>query len=136
MSKSIGLYCPHCEKRLLTMARKRPSKLMHILYAYCNNIKCQASFMARIELSKQIQHSLNPQPKINNEFKNINPWIRELEFQIRSIEVNPNVAKDTILYLRGFIGALHLGKLIELEEAQRYQQRINQLSLFGMDITE
>lgn len=134
MSKSIGLYCPHCGKRLTVIGRKKPSPLMHNIYASCTNVNCQASFVARIELSKQIQDSLKPKQDINNNFKNLNPWMRELEFQIRSVEANPNVAKDTLQYLRGYIGALYQAKNISLEEAQIYQNRINQLSLFT-DIT-
>lgn len=135
MSRSIGIYCPHCGTRMYVNGRKQPSPVLHKLVVSCKNQRCLASYNAHVEIVSAIQKSLTPSDEVSS-IQNLHPWFKELEFLVQSIEVNPSAAKDSIGHIKGFIQALQICSLIDLSEAQRYIRRINNLSLFTTDMTQ
>jgi hypothetical protein len=138
MSRSIGIYCPHCSTRMYVNGRKQPSPVLHKLVVTCKNPRCLASFSAHVEIVSAIQKSLTPDSAItaSNSIRNLHPWFKELEFLVQSIEVNPSAAQDSIGHIKGFISCLQLCSLIDLSEAQQYTRRLDQLSLFTTDLTK
>ncbi|MEF9955646.1 MAG: ogr/Delta-like zinc finger family protein [Acinetobacter sp.] len=137
MSKSIGIYCPHCETRMYVNGRKQPSPVLHKLVVTCKNPRCLASFSAHVEIVSAIHQSLTPDSNITaTAIRNFHPWFKELEFLVQSIEVNPSAAKDSIGHIKGFISCLQICSLIDLSEAQQYTRRLDQLSLFPTDMTQ
>lgn len=131
MSKSIGLYCPHCGTRMRVNGRKKPSPVLHKLVTVCNNDRCLASFNAHVEIVSSIHPSLTPDEKIAGSIRNLQPWFKELDFLIQSVQRNPDVKSESIQFLNGYISALHHCSLIDLTEAQTLTRRIQQINLFS-----
>ena len=127
MSKSIGFYCPHCNVRMHVTSRKRPSPLYHSLIVSCKNPNCLASFSASLEIERTIQNSLNPNPNI---VTGIHDWQRNMEHQLSSLELQPEIDHVQKIYAEGLINGLFWGKKIDLLKAQQYRQRLQQMKLF------
>lgn len=123
MSKSIGVYCPHCDTRMIVNGRKRPSPVLHQLNVTCKNPKCLASFTANVEIVGAIQPSLTPNPEINGSIRHLNPWFKQLEIVLQGVKNNPSDL--TISHAKGFITALHFCNVIDLSEAQSYTRQID-----------
>lgn len=130
MSKSIGIYCPHCQTRMWLNGKKKLSAVLQKLVMVCRNERCLASFNAHIEIVSGIHDSLTPKHEIKNNIRQLHPWFTELEFLISSVEVNPQAAPETIHFIKGFISSLMLSSLIDLAEAQHYTRRLEQFDLF------
>lgn len=60
MSKSIAVFCPHCNRRTHVKSRKSPSLLITKLICNCPNPECLASFEVRLEITRAIHPSLHP----------------------------------------------------------------------------
>lgn len=126
MSKSIGLYCPHCEERLIVSSRKRPSTLYHKLIVQCRNPECLASYAASIELDRVIHSSINPSPSVSF---GIHDWERNMEHQISSLELQPEIDQLQKIYVEGLINALFWARKIDLTQAQHYRNRLQQMKI-------
>lgn len=126
MSKSIGLYCPHCTERLIVSSRKKPSKLYHKLIVICRNPECLASFAASIELDRVIHDSLNPS---NDVVFGIHDWQRNMEHQLSSLELQTEIDVLQKIYVEGLINALFWARKIDLNQAQVYRNRLTQMRL-------
>ena len=126
MSKSIGFYCPHCNVRMHVTSRKRLSELYHSLIVSCRTPDCLASFSASLEIERTIQHSLNPNPDI---ITGIHDWERNMEHQLSSLELQPDIDLAQKIYVEGLINALFWVRKIDLAKAQQYRQRLLQMKL-------
>lgn len=122
MSKSIGVFCPHCNTRMIVNGRKRPSPILHQLNVVCKNPKCSAIFNAHVEIVGAIQPSLSPNPDIKNSIRELNLWFKQLDFVLEGVKNNPNEA--TISHAQGFIQALYFCNMIDLAEAQHYTRQL------------
>lgn len=122
MSKSIGVYCPHCGTRMNVNGRKRPSPVLHQLNAVCKNPKCSATFSANVEIVNAIQPSLNPNPDVQGSLRSLNVWFKQLDIILQGAKNNPN--EQTISHAQGFIQALYFCNMIDLAEAQQYTRQI------------
>lgn len=60
MSKSIAVFCPHCNRRTHVKSRKSPSLLLTKLIVNCPNPDCLASFEVMLEITRAIHPSLAP----------------------------------------------------------------------------
>ena len=107
MSKSIGFYCPHCERRLHVTSRKRPSPLLHNIIVSCQNPDCLASFAADLEITRTIHNSLTPKPDLSLTKQK---WEVEIEMQLFSLELQTEIDQFQKCYVEGAINALFLGK--------------------------
>lgn len=122
MSKSIGTYCPHCGNRMIVNGRKRLSPVFHQLNVICKNQKCLASFVVNIEITNNIQQSLNPNPEIKGSIRELNPWFNQIKVILQGVKNNPT--EQTICHAQGFIQALYFCNMINLAEAQQYTRQI------------
>ncbi|WP_445114994.1 ogr/Delta-like zinc finger family protein [Acinetobacter sp. WZC-1] len=130
MSKSIGFYCPHCGTRMHVSSRKKPSPLLHELIVQCRNENCLASFAASLEMVRPIQNSINPNPDVQTGLpQHKRQWELELEHQLKSLELLPEIADEQKNYVEGFISALFHASTIDLTRAQTYRQRLQQIKL-------
>lgn len=126
MSKSIGFYCPHCNIRMHVTSRKRPSPLLHSLIVSCRNPNCLGSYAATLEIERTIQNSLNPNPQV---VTGIYDWERNMEHQLTSLELQPEIDEPQKTYVEGLINALFWVKKIDLAKAQQYRHRLKQMKL-------
>lgn len=126
MSKSIGLYCPHCEERLIVSSRKKPSRLYHKLIVICRNPDCLASYAASIELDRVIHDSLSPSQNVTF---GIHDWQRNMEHQLASLEMQAEIGMEQKTYVEGLINALFWARKIDLNQAQVYRNRLTQMRL-------
>ncbi|MGO2213731.1 ogr/Delta-like zinc finger family protein [Psychrobacter alimentarius] len=63
-STSAYIRCPHCDSRMRTHGHVIYSPLTKQLTAACHNPNCLFSAKVSIEISQQIQPSLQPKPEI------------------------------------------------------------------------
>lgn len=63
-STSAYIRCPHCNERMRTHGHVVFSPLTKQLTAACHNPDCLFSAKVSIEISQQIQPSLQPKPEI------------------------------------------------------------------------
>lgn len=66
MTSSTTAYirCPHCKSRMRTHRHVAISQLMKQLVAACHNPDCLFSAYVSVEISQQLQPSLQPNPEI------------------------------------------------------------------------
>lgn len=126
MSKSIGFYCPHCERRLYVTSRKRPSPLLHNIIVSCQNPDCLASFAADLEITRTIHNSLTPKPDLSI-FQQT--WEKEIEMQLFALELQPEIDQFQKCFVEGAINALYWANKIDLAKAQTYRNRLKQMKL-------
>lgn len=126
MSKSIGFYCPHCERRLHVTSRKRPSPLLHNIIVSCINPDCLASFAADLEITRTIHNSLAPKPDLSLTKQK---WEIEIELQLFALELQPEIDQFQKCYVEGAINALFWANKIDLATAQNYRNRLLQMKL-------
>lgn len=124
MSKSIGFYCPHCERRLHVTSRKRPSPLLHNVIVSCQNPDCLASFAADLEITRTIHNSLTPKPDLSLTKQK---W--EIELQLFALELQTEIDQFQKCFVEGAINALHWANKIDLATAQSYRNRLLQMKL-------
>lgn len=128
MSKSIGFYCPHCDRRMHVTSRKRPSPLLHTLIVSCQNPDCLATYSANVEMDRVIHNSINPNPEVPNG-RGLHNWEANMELQLCSLELQSDVDRDQKRYVEGLISALLWAGKIDLKQAQIYTQRLQQMKL-------
>lgn len=63
-SNSAYINCPHCESRMYTHGHVVFSALTKQLTAACRNPNCLFSAKVSVEISRQIQPSLQPKPEV------------------------------------------------------------------------
>ncbi len=126
MSKSIGFYCPHCERRMHVTSRKRPSPLLHNIIVSCQNPDCLASFAADLEITRSIHNSLSPKPDLSLTKQK---WEIEIEMQLFALELQPEIDQFQKSYVEGAINALFWTNKIDLATAQNYRNRLLQMKL-------
>lgn len=64
MASCTYMKCPHCGSRMRTSGHKLLTPLYKKLTATCQNPDCLASVSIDIEITRQIQPSLQPKPEI------------------------------------------------------------------------
>ena len=128
MSKSIGFYCPHCERRMHVTSRKRPSRLLHTLIVTCQNPDCLATYSASVEIDRPIHQSINPNPEVPNG-TGLHNWEANLEHQLASLELQQDIDQHQRKYVEGIISALLWAGKIDLRRAQEYTRRLQQMKL-------
>ncbi|TCB37543.1 hypothetical protein E0H82_02770 [Acinetobacter sp. ANC 4910] len=126
MSKSIGFYCPHCDRRMHVTSRKRPSPLLHNIIVSCQNPDCLASFAADLEITRSIHNSLSPKPDLSLTKQK---WEIEIEMQLFALELQPEIDQFQKSYVEGAINALFWTNKIDLATAQNYRNRLLQMKL-------
>ncbi len=126
MSKSIGFYCPHCERRMHVTSRKRPSPLLHNIIVSCQNPDCLASFAADLEITRTIHNSLTPKPDLSLTKQK---WEVELEMQLFALELQTEIDQFQKCYVEGVINALFWANKFDLATAQSYRNRLLQMKL-------
>lgn len=126
MSKSIGFYCPHCERRMHVTSRKRPSPLLHNIIVSCINPDCLASFAADLEITRTIHNSLTPKPDLSLTKQT---WEIEIEMQLFALERQPEIDQFQKSYVEGAINALFWANKIDLGTAQSDRNRLLQMKL-------
>ncbi|MBJ8418758.1 MULTISPECIES: ogr/Delta-like zinc finger family protein [Acinetobacter] len=126
MSKSIGFYCPHCDRRMHVTSRKKPSPLFHNIIVSCMNPDCLASFAADLEITRTIHNSLTPKPDLSLTKQT---WENEIEMQLNSLELQPEIDQFQKCFVEGAINALFWTRKIDLAQAQTYRNRLLQMKL-------
>lgn len=107
-------------------SRKRPSPLLHNIIVSCQNPDCLASFAADLEITRTIHNSIQPNPDLNVSRQK---WEREIEMQLYALELQPEIDQFQKCYVEGAINALFWTNKIDLNQAQIYRHRLQQMKL-------